>query len=146
MGNNDCEVLINNHEKLIGLFYRFKMSIGCSHETTYDLFYRFKWAFEQHIYVEERVIFTKYHQQNPEDAMMIDTLVKQHHKLVELLDTVENDIVNKRRIFIAGFEDMWLVHNRFEDDIIYPKIIEKVCGPQDKVIYERYYGCVGVRI
>lgn len=127
----DCDILLDNHEKLVDMFYRFKMSIGGNYEKIYELFNEFKWAFEMHVFVEEKMIFTLYHQQNKEDAEMINTLVRQHHKLLELLGTIENDIVNKKRIFVLRFEQLWLTHNRFEDEVIYPKVIDKICVKLD---------------
>lgn len=99
------------------------------------IFSKLTWQIEKHIFVEEKVIFRLYN--NEEDIINIDILIKEHRDIFFLIEKIEYAIIQGNRPDISELKRIINAHAKFEDEVLYPKLDEELSEEEKELIIER---------
>jgi len=133
-------LMVRNHYRIMELFNMFKLdseSYKPNLEIIMKSLNKFKWELEKHLFIEEKAVFTFYNPKDNEDSNMISDIIKDHKQILEMLDKIEKDLLDKKKIDSFEFEKLLVKHQNFEDRILYPKLEKGLNESQRKIIIER---------
>jgi hemerythrin-like domain-containing protein len=131
--------MVKDHCKIENLMNNLETSIEEESSTISEAFNKFEWNLEQHIFVEEKAIFTSY---NPDDIIegykMLPELTKQHNILLNKLNVMRKNIRTKRRISdVSGFKEFLKKHREYEEQYVYPNLNESLNEQEKRMIVDR---------
>jgi len=130
--------LMARHHMMIERFLKeFEKNIGKNFALMQDSLDRFKWEEEKHIFNEEKVAFKLYGKEDPEILKVVMRLIEEHDAILEMLNTIENDLAIKDRVDISDLVNLLDRHRALEEKILYPKLDEFLSKTQKKLIIER---------
>ncbi|MEF8847570.1 MAG: hemerythrin domain-containing protein [Candidatus Thermoplasmatota archaeon] len=136
---NILPIMIRDHKKIESLLDKFEENVDKGYEVMNDSFKAFEWRLEKHLFVEEKVIFTKYQPENiSEDYKMLPELTKQHNYLINELKKMRKDIKEKNTP--SGFYEFKRYlekHRNFEEENVYPKLDKSLTTKQKSEMIEK---------
>ena len=119
--NSLLNVMIKDHNRLIGYLKDVKNNLGSDFEVLINLFNKFQWNLEKHFFVEERAILTSYNPDNIEEGHQLFTdLSKQHTLILEHVELLRKRLRMNKTIDVSDLEDMLLKHKTLEEKNVYP--------------------------
>ena len=98
------------------------------------LFNKFKWNLEKHFFVEEKVIFGIY--DNEENINNLNKILKDHKDIILLIKKAE-ELLEEGHLNIFDVKTLVDAHSAFEDQVLYPQLDEKLDETQKQLILER---------
>ena len=97
----------------------------------------FKWNLEKHFFVEEKAIVALYKDITGEEINDFFDVMKEHQEIMKLVRQVSNNIKSSLKIDVDELKQSLDVHARFENEVFYPKLDEKLNQLQKNFIIER---------
>ena len=97
-------------------------------------FNKFKWTLEKHFFVEEKVIFSIYNDE--ENRNNLDTVLKEHKDMILLIQKAE-DALDEGYLELLDLKTILECHAIFETDILYPKLDAELDQEQRSLILDR---------
>lgn len=64
-------------------------------------------------------------------------MIKEHDIILEMLNTIKNDLAFKDNLDVSEFQELLLRHKNFEDEILYPELDNKLNKKQKRLIIEK---------
>lgn len=135
--NTISEVMLRHHCRIEKLLNIFKENICHNFELMSVSFEKLKWELEKHIFTEEKAVFKFCNPINKEVSATMLNMVKEHDIILEMLNTIKNDLAIKDNLDVSKFQELLLRHKSFEDEILYPELDNKLNKKQKRLIIEK---------
>jgi len=139
MQQSISEFMFKDHENIERIYKRFKAELNKPEKDFDELlktFKNFKWAFERHIFTEEKAIFISV-KDNNEIFKLVEDIINEHIILTKELKNIENNLEISNIPLLETFETLLEKHKKFEDEILYPKFEELLDDTQKHEIFNR---------
>jgi hypothetical protein len=130
------KLMLNEHGTINQLLDDFEKSIG--EDFALERFRALKEKISQHMYGEEKAIFVMYKKRRISNVVTI--LLKQHTKILDLVDSVESKIESKKDFSreLREFKQIHKVHIELEEENFYYKMDSVLDNYEKKEIVETY--------
>lgn len=126
------------HHALIGLLLlAFRDTLIKDIESAEKLFDEFRWELDKHIFIEERAVFRFCEPLESEICKIARNLVKEHDIMLGMLNEVKNNLTTRNKPDISGFQELLTTHRRVEEEILYPKLDQRLDKVQKEAIIAR---------
>ena len=135
--NEISNLMVEHHALIEALLVVFKDSLGKDIKYTENSFDEFMWEFEKHIFIEEKAIFKFCASLESEICKITQNLVKEHDKMLEMLNEVKNDLVTKNQADISKFQELLVSHREIEEKDLYPDLDQMLDKAQKEMIVAR---------
>jgi hemerythrin superfamily protein len=127
-------IMIREHCKLESSLDNLELNTRSDFKSMIKSFKNFEWKLEKHIFIEEKIIFTKY---NPSDVTegykMLPKLTEQHNYILNIINNWREDIRNNKMITgLYDFKDYMVDHKIFEENEVYPRFDNELTDEQKK--------------
>lgn len=126
------KLLMKEHGNLLS--YLVKLSKEEDEEKLKEFYDNFKWTLQKHFFVEEKAIFSFYEKIKGEEVHEIFELMREHGDLLDLMKIVGEDFSKER---IEELKDLLIKHQRFEDEVFYPKLDNDLNEEQKRELVEK---------
>lgn len=131
--NTILEMMLGDHALIELLLTNFKDNLSKDIESAKKSFDEFEWALEKHMFVEEKVMFKFCDALTSEMCTTIQGLMKDHNKMLEMLNEIRNKLAINKEIGILNFQEFLMNHKKLEETTFYPKL-DQVLNKEQKEI------------
>ncbi|MBU0497206.1 MAG: hemerythrin domain-containing protein [Candidatus Thermoplasmatota archaeon] len=132
------DLMIKDHGRLISLLNKVEKSISKDSESAIKAFDAFEWAFEKHVFTEEKAIFTSYQPKNVSIGFkMLPELIKEHNEIINRLRVMRRDALIGHSSDFVGFKELLFRHKTFEEEELYPKMDQELSEADKQRIINR---------
>jgi len=135
--NRISQLMTRHHQRIRDLLIAFKSNMYKDSELMGRSFNSFKNELRGHISMEEEAIFKFCDLIECRASVSTIHLVERHGAILDMLNTLENDLVTKDEIDISEFQKFLQEHKDFEDKILYPKLDRELSESQKEIVIER---------
>lgn len=144
--SNIVDLMLKDHLRLLSLLTRLERTDEKDVNLKYKKFETFKWEVEKHFFLEEKTIFSKFATKKEEVKTynLYIELVKQHEKILNLLDEIKKQIMQGFKPDIINIRDLLINHQKFEENLIYPKLDEELDENEKIKILNRVEGIIQI--
>jgi hemerythrin superfamily protein len=130
-------IMMKEHSMLNAVLGSFERNLEINKERAKENFDKFKWNLEKHFFVEEKAIFDVSGNLESEEISDIFDLMQEHSKIMIELKDIEKNLNSGKTVDVTAFKKNLLEHAKFEDEIFYPKLDEKLSLEKRKEIVSR---------
>jgi len=144
--SNIVDLMLKDHLRLLSLLTRLERTNEKDVNLKYNKFETFKWEVEKHFFLEEKTIFSKFStkKEGVKIYNLYIELVKQHEKILNLLDEIKKQIMQGFEPDIIRIRDLLINHQKFEEKLIYPKLDEELDENEKIKILNRIEGIIQI--
>ena len=144
--SNIVDLMLKDHLRLLSLLTRLERTNEKDVNLKYNKFETFKWEVEKHFFLEEKTIFSKFStkKEGVKIYNLYIELVKQHEKILNLLDEIKKQIMQGFKPDIIRIRDLLINHQKFEEKLIYPKLDEELDENEKIKILNRIEGIIQI--
>ena len=135
--NSFTKLMVKHHRRIEDLLVLFKESTGENFELMSESFDKFKWELEKHIFTEEKAIFKFCDCKDENISTILSDLIKEHDVVLEMLNTLLNDLAIKDKFDVSQPERLLKKHKSFEDSFLYPKLDASLDNSQKSFIIKK---------
>jgi hemerythrin-like domain-containing protein len=129
------KIMINEHRILEQILDEFEESLKDLKKAK-EIFSKLIWNIEKHFFVEEKVIFSIYND-NEQENEELSRIIKEHREVQWLLKRMQQDINKGITPKKSRLREILRHHEKKENEILYPKFDEELDPVQKKMIIER---------
>ena len=131
------DLMLKDHLRLLTILH--KLETSDAFEDKCKIFKILKIDIEKHFFIEEKTIFSDFSVRKNEITVynLYIELAKQHTNILNLLESIKNDIRKNLPPNFLSIRDNLINHQRFEEKLIYPKLDEELDDNQKEMIFER---------
>lgn len=116
----------------------FKDSLGKRVEFAVGVLDRLQWEGTKHIFTEEKVLFKFCSKAKPQETCnLVKKLAGDHNVILEMIDSLKDDLAFNAKINIAGFQEFVKKHREIEERDLYPKLDKELSESEKKKIIAR---------
>jgi iron-sulfur cluster repair protein YtfE (RIC family) len=126
------KLLMKEHARLLS--YLVELSNESDDVKIKELFDRFKWNLEKHFFIEEKAIFDFYDKVKGKEVSDVFDLMQEHGDLLNSVRAVEEDFAHEK---IEDLKNMLIKHQRFEDEVFYPRLDNDLDDYKKKELIEK---------
>jgi len=131
------KVMDKDHKKIKDLLMEFEKEENKNFEKSKETFMRFKWMIEKHFFVEEKAIFNFYIIELPGENDDLMRILKEHREILDLITQSEECLFDQKRLDIDNLKHYILAHAKYEDEVFYPKLDEKLTEEKKQEMIDR---------
>ncbi len=130
-------LMVGHHRMLEALLLILKENIDKKSENMMDFFDNFEWELQKHLFTEEKVIFKLCREDFPEICKMVEKVEQEHTVMMEMLEDMRIDLINKSKTDIDGFQDFVARHRSFEESKLYPILDQRLSEEAKKEMVDK---------
>jgi len=135
--NTILELMIGHHALIEVLLTTLRDSLSQKVEFIEKSLGEFRWEFEKHIFVEETVVFKLCDVPGSETCEIVQELVKEHDKMSEMLNDMEEDLTEGKKVDVSEFQKLLTSHREIEEKDLYPELDRELDKAQKESVIAR---------
>jgi iron-sulfur cluster repair protein YtfE (RIC family) len=125
------------HKRIQNLLKEFEDTLNKDFKKAKEIFSKFDWNLEKHFYIEEKVIFTIYNASSGIDDVDLTELIKEHKDIVWKISRIKENLDRGIKPHIEDLKKLLNHHEKFEDEVFYPRLDEELNKSEKELIFER---------
>jgi len=136
MRNCITGLMIEDHERLIGLFDDFKKTEKKDLKKANELFARFDKELRNHFIAEEKIIISTFRKNN-NTLPIVSVLKSEHIKIRSILEKILASIRENSKINTFDLFTVLTRHQNIEERLFYPELDEMLSEKEKNAVYEK---------
>lgn len=132
-----AKLMKEEHERIDSMLIAFSEALKTNSENRLEKFNTFKWNLIKHFLAEETAIFSLHQSIEGEEVSDIFDLMQEHGKIRAMVNSIEKMIKLDKEINISELGELLADHSKFENEVFYPKLDEKLDSSVRERVIER---------
>jgi hemerythrin-like domain-containing protein len=136
MPKSISKLIMKEHKKINEILSSIEKNLDDFEKTKIN-FSKFKWNIEKHFFIEEKAILSLLRTTSGAQTNNTFNLLNDHSKIMSLIKKTEAGLNKKIKPDIVLIKEEIFFHEKFEEELFYPRLDEELSINQKKEIIDR---------